>query len=294
MYHAAFLCLFTPVLFLYIYNIKWDKSIDKLVEQGSMILFVSYAIPLGIVYMVNTLKANNAAKFIQKWHLFWSDNTIYDEDVKINPMKRARVGFVFNTISQIILSMVLSARYYPIMDWSKECESHFASLYGSPWLLNVVCALFAIMGDFSSISVSLTTCFYALVSINLAEEFDKLHRVIYKLASSPRTDMDVWEQVRFRHEALVSLVYLHDQLSTMLLGPILVGYVGYLGFNVYQIFVVEASLVCIINVIITISALGAMITTSNILDNKVSERTLLFRSETHVTFNCLTELFTVP
>ena len=251
-----------------------------------MILYISYVIPLGTIYMINALKANRAAKFIRKLHAFCFDKTIYNEYVKINRLKRARVCFVLNTFFQMILYLVIVVRYYSIFDWSKECKSLFSSLCGSPWLLKAVCAIFVIMGICSTISVSLTTCFFACVTTNLADEFDKLLQIMWKFASSTRSvGMEVWEQVRFRHEALVSLMCLHDELFTMLLGPILVGYIGYLGFNLYQVLVVEADLICVISVINSISVVGAIITTSNILENKVRELCSPFFSEKHVKNN---------
>ena len=155
--------------------------------------------------------------------------------------------------------------------WLKEYESLFPLLNGSPWLLRVVSTIFVIISNVSVFSMSLTAGLFALVTLNLAEEFDKLYRIICNLAFSTRVGMVVWEQVRFRHEALVSLLCLHDQLFTMLLGPILVGYVGYLILNLYGILMVEAHVLGMINIIISVSMLGSIITPANILENTVRE-----------------------
>ena len=123
-------------------------------------------------------------------------------------------------------------------DWkSSSCHFLFPSLT-QPWFLKTICVFYVILAHCSTISVSLTTCLFALVTINLAEEFHKLYHVCRKLTSSYVVGMDMWEQVRFRHEALVSLVCLQGQMSTMLLGLILIGFVIYLYFGLYFVLVV--------------------------------------------------------
>ena len=109
-YHAAFLCLSIPVLFLYVYNMESDTSVDSLVEQGTHILLTSSVLLLGIVYMINTLKANRAVKFIGTWHLVSSDKTIYNGNVENMRFKIARSSFVLNTICQLILCVIFTAR----------------------------------------------------------------------------------------------------------------------------------------------------------------------------------------
>ena len=133
-----------------------------------------------------------------------------------------------------------------------------------------ICVFYVVMANFSTISVSLTSCLFALVTMTLAVEFDKLYQVISNLTSSGGVDMDVWEQVRFRHAALVSLVRLHDQLSTMLLGPIITGHVIYLCLGLYYIFIVHMAVLDVFNIAMSLAVLWAIIMPSDVLENMVS------------------------
>ena len=277
-YHVTVLCVSAPVLVLYIYSIRWSTAITSIVERVNIIVYNSSVISLGLVYMINALKANHTSEFLGKWHSFCSDKADGNEVVEIKRFRRIRIALAFSTISHFILCLTITLRLFSIIDFSKQCEILFPSL-NEPWLLKVMCAIFMVVSNFSTFSVSLTTCLCAFVTTTLAEEFDNLYQVICKLASSSCPVMAEWKQVRIRHAALVSLVCLYDQLSTMLVGPILVGYAIYLCSTLYYVVVVHAGVIGIINVIIPIAVLWAIITPANILQNMVSQMvTLLDRS----------------
>ena len=270
-YHTTWLCLSAPLLFFVIYNAQWGTSITNVLERVCGIIFNSFILTLGIGYMLNTVKEKRATEFLTKWYLFNSSELNRDVDTKTKFYRRVRAVLITNTISHLTLYVTIVVLSSLNMRWSMPCESNIFPSYKPPnLLLNSVCAIYILMSIFSAISVSLTICYVALITITLAKEFGKLYGVICNLSVPPCGDIDAWEEVRFRHEALVSLVCLHGQLSTMLLGPILVGYVGFLCFNLYYVLVVEASVLGIISVTISISVLWAIITPSYILENEVS------------------------
>ena len=99
----------------------------------------------------------------------------------------------------------------------------------------------------------------------------KLYKVICQYQSSQCIRISAWEQVRFHHEALISLACLHGQLSTMLLGPILVGNVVFVCFNLYYVLTVHAGVLGVINVIVATTILSIIIGSSSILENEVGE-----------------------
>ena len=78
-----------------------------------------------------------------------------------------------------------------------------------------------------------------------------------------------WEQIRFHHEALVSLVCLHSQLSSMLLGLILVGNVVNLCFALYYFFAVQAGVLGVLTCTKGIVVLLTIIASSSILEKEV-------------------------
>ena len=270
-YHTTWLCLSVPLIFLTIYNALWGASITSVLERVSGIIFSSFILTLGIVYLINAVKENRATQFLRKWYLFHSSQLKCDVDVKTKYYIRVRAVLIIITISHFIFSLIMIVASSLIMHWSAACESDMFPTYRpSNFLLGTVCVVHTLISISSGISVSLTICYIAFIAITLAEQFGKLHGIICNLSSPPCGDIDAWEQVRFRHDALVSLVCLHGQLSTMLLGLILVGYVGFLCSNLYYVIVVEAGVFGIINVTISISILLAIIAPSYILENEVS------------------------
>ena len=268
-YHLTVLCVSAPVLVLYICSIRWEAAITHIIQHVNLIVYSSSVISLGLAYMINALKANHTSEFLSKWHSFCSDKAHGNEVVEIKRFRRVRIAFAFSIISHFIFCLTITIRIGSIMDFSKQCEILFPSL-NEPWLLKVMCATFMVVSNFSTFSVSLTTCLFALVTTTLAEEFDFLYQVICNLASSSCPVMAEWKQVRVCHAALVSLVRLYDQLSTMLVGPILVGYTIYVCSSLYYIVVVDTGVIGIINVIIPIAVLWAIITPAIILQNMVS------------------------
>ena len=269
-YHVTVLCVSAPVLVLYIWSIRWKAAITHIIQHVHLIAYNSSVILLGLAYMINALKANHTSEFLSKWHSFCSVKAHGNEVVEIKRFRRVRIAFAFSIITHFIFCLTIAIRIGSIMDFSKQCEILFPSL-NEPWLLKVMCAIFMVVSNFSTFSVSLTTCLFALVTTTLAEEFDRLYQVICKLASSSCPVTGAWKQVRVRHAALVSLVHLYDQLSTMLVGPILVGYTIYVCSSLYYMVVVDTGVIGIINVIIPIAVLWAIITPANILQNMVSE-----------------------
>ena len=279
-YHAAVLCVSTPVLILYIYNITWETAITSIAERLTLILSNSSVIILGSVYMINALKTNRATEFLKQWRSFCSYKTEWFENVETKGFTKARIALVFSTVFHIVLCVTVTIQLSSLMEYSQQCGMTFP-LPNEPWLVKIACGIFTVMYNVSSFSVSLTTCYFALVTITLAEESNKLYQVICRLASSSCPVMSAWEQVRFRHEALVSLVALHDQLSTMLLGPILVGNTISLCSSLYYVAAVYTSEITIINAIMPIAVLWPILITPSILDNMVSEiqcRAVIMRS----------------
>ena len=263
------MCLSAPLLFLYIYNTKWGTSFNSIVESVSIIIYTSFTLTLGIAYMINALKSNRTSMFLKKWRLFCSDRALCDGDVKTKGFWRVETALVVSTLIQVFLVLVNIVQSFTVSHWS-VCPFLFPSLT-QPLLLKSICVFYLVMANFSTISVSLTTCLFALVTITLAVEFDKLYQVICNLTSSSGGGMDVWEQVRFRHESLVSLVRLHGQLSAMLLGPIFIGHVMYLCFKLYYVLMVHMAALDVINIAMSIAVFWAIIMPSGVLKNMVSE-----------------------
>ena len=270
-YHTTWLCLSAPLIVFTIYNAQWGTSVTSVLERISGIIFISFLLTLGIAYLINAVKENRANQFLRKWYLFRSSQLNYDVDTKTKCYRRVRAVLIISAITHFIIYGIIIVLSSLITHWSAACESDIFPTYRpSNPLLDSVCAIYVLMTISSGISVSLTICYVALITITLAEEFGKLHGVICNLSSPPCGDIEAWEEVRFRHDALVSLVCLHGQLCTMLLGCILVGHVGFLCFNLYYVLAVEAGGIGIINVAISISVLWAIITPSCILENEVS------------------------
>ena len=270
-YHATMLCVSAPVLILYMYNIKWETSIVNIAEWVTPILANSSVITLGSVYMINALKTNRTKEFLRKWNSFCTCKTEWIVDVDTKRFRKARIAFVLTTVFYVMSSLIITAKLSSITGFSDQCDSFF-TVPNEPWLLKVACAMLTVMFNISSLSVSLTTCYFAFVTITFAEEFHKLHQVICNQASCSCPDVGAWEQVRFRHEALVSLVSLYDQLSTMLLGPIVTGNTISLCSSLYYVVAVHTSDIAIINVIMLIAVLWGIIIPPIILDNMVSEK----------------------
>ena len=261
--------LSAPLSFFYIYNTKWGTSFNSIVESVSIIVYSSFILTLGIAYITNSLNSNLTPKFLNKWRLFCLDRSLYDGDVKTKGFLRIKVVLVVSTILQLIFVLVNVVHTITVTHWS-ACPFLFPSLT-QPLLLKSICVFYLVMASFSTISVSLTTCLFALVTITLAMEFEKLYQVISNLTSSSGVGMAVWEQVRFRHEALVSLVRLHSQLCTMVLGPILVGHVIHMCFKLYYVLIMYMSAIDVGSIAMSIAVLWATIKPSDILENMVSQ-----------------------
>ena len=270
-YHAAWLCLSAPLLFLYIYSINWERSITNIVEQVGMIIINSCILSLGTTYMVNALKRNRTSTFLRIWYSLCSEEMINCGECTSSSCKRVRTILVMSTSLQCIVYVALMVRSIIISDLLATGSYLLHSLEATPGVLKVLSVIYMVLISFSVLNVTLTTCHFALVAITLAEEFNKLHRVICKLVSSSCSSMDAWEQVRFRHKALVSLVCLHSRLSTMMLGPIMLGYVMYLCFALYFLLAVHVGVIEVSNVFFAIAMLWAIIAPSNLLENQVSK-----------------------
>ena len=200
-YHATVLCVSAPVLILYMYNIKWETSIVIIAERITLILANSSVMTLGSVYMINALKTSRTNEFLRKWHSFCTFKTEWIGDVDTKRFRKARIIFVLSTVSHVMFSLLITVKLSSLIEYSKQCETIF-TLPNDPRLLKVACAIFMVMFNISSFSVSLTTCYFAFVTITFAEEFDKLHQVICNQAPCSCSDIGAWEQMRFRHEAL--------------------------------------------------------------------------------------------
>ena len=270
-YHAAWLCLSAPLLFLYIYSIHWERSITLIVEQVGMIIINSCILSLGTTYMVNALKRNRTTKFLRIWYSLCSKEAIHYEKGTSSSCRRIKTILVMSTSLQCIVYVALMVRAILTSDLLATGSYLLNSLEASPEVLKALSVIYIMLISFSVLNVTLTTCHFGLVTITLAEEFDKLYRVICKLVSSSCSSIDVWEQVRFRHKALVSLVCLHSRLSTMMLGPIMLGYVTYLCFTFYFLLAVHVGVIEVSNVFFAIAMLWAIIAPSNLLENQVSK-----------------------
>ena len=269
-YHAAWLCLSTPLIFLYIYSANWEKSATNLVQQASVIIMNSCIPSLGTIFMVNALKQNRTTKFLRIWNLLCSKNAIRYEGGIVTKCKRVRTVLLLSTILQCTLYLALMVQSFLNLDLAAIGSSFLHSLDVSPEVLKVLNVIYIVTISFSAFNNTLITFHFALVTITLAEEFHKLHRVICKLASpSCISGGDVWEQVRFHHKALVSLVRLHRRLFTMMLGPILIGYMMYLCFSFYFILAAHVRVNDVGNIIFAIAMLWAIIAPSNLLENQV-------------------------
>ena len=272
-YHAVWFCSSVPVVVLYIHQIQWRGSLNNILEHVTMVIYLSYLTTLGTGHMFNALKANRTGNFLREWCLFCSDETICCEKENNKRYKRVRAALVITCVSIITWYVTMVVRYFFSFDWSLCGSVMFPSLKTYNWFLKIVCMYHHLLCYFSTFSVVLTACQFALLTLTLAEEFDKLYGAICIdiHVSSTTTDVNVWEQVRFRHQALVSLVCLHGQLSSMLLGLILVGNVVFLCFNLYYVFMVQLGVVGMITVTLAMVVLSTIIIPSNILEDEVCE-----------------------
>ena len=255
---------------MHIYDIEWGTSINNIVERINVIVFSSYLITFGTANLINTLKVNRTTKFIREWCLFRSDQTICSENEKDKQRyNKIRACLLTICISLIIGYTIVIVRYCFIFDWSMCGLFLFPSIKTSPVILKISCVYFHLLGYLSAFTVLLTACHFALVTLTLAEEFDKLYRVICNHVSSACTDVGPWEHIRFHHEALVSLVCLHSQLSSMLLGLIIVGNVVNLCFALYYFFAVQAGVLGVLTCTKGIVVLSTIIASSSILEKEV-------------------------
>ena len=270
-YHAVWLCISAPVVVLYIYNIQWGTSMNSITESISVLALSSYLMTLGTINMVNALKANRTPEFFKKWSLLCSNKMISCENIKYARYRRVRVALVVILICLITLEMVVGVRYLLHFDWSVCGTVMFPSLTISQQLLKAVCMIYHTSGYLSLFSVILTVVHFSLVTLTLADEFDKLYEVICDHLSSKCTGVSAWEKVRCHHEALISLARLHGQLSTMLLGPTLMGNIVFVCFNLYYVLAVHVGVLGFLNVIVATTILSIIIVSSSILENEVSE-----------------------
>ena len=271
-YHAAWFCLSFPVVIVFIHNIQWEQSVANVIEHVGMIIYSSYLLTLGTAHGINALKANRIVKFLKKWCLFRFGETLCH---KVENKKRYKIIRIVLLIVYTTLTtwyMVAVVRYFIIFDWYICGPTLFPSLSSKPhWLLKAVCMIYHLITYLSASSVILTACHFALVTLTLAEEFDTLYRVICNHVVSPSTDISAWEHVRFRHEALVSLVCLHGQMSSMSLGFLLVGNVVFLCFNLYYFLIVHPAVMGALSLTLAFAVLSTIIAPSNILENEVSK-----------------------
>ena len=200
---------------------------------------------------------------------------------KTNVTKRFRAALVITCIALIVWYVLVVVKTALAVDWSTCGLSLFPSINKFPRLLKVMCVTYHILCYLSAFSVMLTACYFAFLTITLAEEFDNLYRVICIQVSSPSMDIGTWEQVRFRHEALVYLVCLHGQMSSMSLGVILVGNLVYLCFSLYYIFTVNAGIFGVLTAFIAIVVFAIILIPSNMLENEVSK--ILFNNGANLT-----------
>ena len=275
-YHAVWLCISAPVVVLYIYNIKWGTSMNSFTESVSVLTSCSYLMTLGTINMVNALKANRTPEFLKKWSLLCSNKTIRCENIEFSRYRNVRVALVVIFLCLITLDVAVNVRYLLHFDWAVCGTVMFPSLTSSSHISKAVCMIYHTFGYFSLYSVILTVVHFALVTLTLADEFDKLYQVICQYQSSQCTGVSAWEQVRFHHEELISLACLHGQLSTMLLGPILVGNVVFVCFNLYYVLTVHAGVLGVINVIVATAILSIIIVSSSILEHEVSEMSIKY------------------
>ena len=281
-YHAACLCLSIPLFVLYTYGRSWERSVTNIVQQVGMIISNSYILTLGTVFMFNALKRNRTSKFLRNWHLLGLHKTIFFEDGEAKCCTRVRTVLLISTIFQLVSYVTFTVRSFLIADLSTIASDLFYSLGISPEVFKVLCGIYIVLTSFSAFNVALTACHFALVTISLADEFDKLYRVICKLLSSSGIGIDVWEQVRFHHKALMSLARLHSRLSTMILGPILIGYVTNLCFTFYFVLVLHVGVTEVSNITFAVVMLWAIIAPSNLLGNRVSNKCLSHQILPHV------------
>ena len=268
-YHAAWLCISAPLIVLYISQIKWEASINSIAELVSIIIYNSYLVTLGTANMINALKANRTTAFLKKWYLLSSNKATSWKNIPSTRYRRVRASLIIICIGPMSFDAIVVVRHVLQAGWS-VCETDmFPSFNTSQHLAKAMCVIYHSFGYISSVSVILSVCHFALVTLTLAEEFDKLYHVICDHLSSKCTGISAWEQVRFHHEALISLVCLHGQLSTMLLGLILVGNVVYVCFNLYYILAVHVGVLGVFSVIFAIATLLTIIVPSGNLENEV-------------------------
>ena len=270
-YHAAWLCLSIPVVVVYIHSVKWGRSIDNIVMHLSMIMHSSYLITLGTIYAINTLKADRTLKFLKKWCLFCVYGTICFVEENNKRYRRFQAALLVICAALTTWYVVANVHNVFVYDWSICGSTIFLSLNKTPWLLTVMCVNYHILCFLSAISVILTACHFAILTLTFAEEFVKLYRIICNRISSPPTDIRTWEQLRFRYESLVSLVCLHGQLATMLLGIIFLGIVVHLCFSLYHIIRVgHTETLSVLNVVSGIVVFSTIVVPSSVLENEVS------------------------
>ena len=117
-YQAAWMCLSAPLLFFHIYNIEWGASFNSTLESMAIVIYNSFTLTLGITYMINALKSNRTSRFRRKWHLYCSDRSFSDGDVKTRRFRGARVAIVVSTVSQLVLILVSVVQSFSISHWS--------------------------------------------------------------------------------------------------------------------------------------------------------------------------------
>ena len=270
-YHAAWLCMSVPTMVWYMHNLKWGRSVNDIIHHVGLIIYGNYLITSGTLHMINALRPNRTVKILKKWCVFCSDKTVCCVKENNKSYRTFRVSLVIICAALITWYVVAVVQYALVFDWSICTSRLFPSLHKSPWLLKAMCVNYHILLYLSAFSVVLTACYFAFFTLTLGEEYNKLYRIICNYASSPSTDIGTREQVRFRHEALFSLVCLHAQLSTMLLGLILVGDVVYLCFTFYYVLTINADILGVLNAIVAIAVLLTIIAPSNMLENEISK-----------------------
>ena len=249
--HAAWLCISAPLIVLYISKIKWEASINSIAERVSIIIYNSYLVTLGTANMINVLKANRTTAFLKKWSLHFSNKATCWENIKSSCYRRVRAVLVAICIGPLSFDAIVVVRHVLKSGWP-VCETDmFPTFNTSHHLVRAMCVIYHSFGYLSSVSVILSVCHFAVVTLTLSEEFHKL-----RISSHLRPL--IFQMHRYQsalgnkyvhHEVLVSLACLHGLLSTMLLGPIHVGNVVCVCFNLYYVLAVHAGVLGVFSVI---------------------------------------------
>ena len=194
--HAAWLCISASLIVIYISQIKWEASINSIAERVSIIIYNSYLVTLGTANMINVLKANRTTAFLKKWSLLFSNKATCWENIKSSCYRRVRAVLVAICIGPLSFDAIVVVRHVLKSGWP-VCETDmFPTFNTSHHLVRAMCVIYHSFGYLSSVSVILSVCHFAVVTLILSQEFHKLYQVICDHLSSKCTGISTWEQVR--------------------------------------------------------------------------------------------------